>query len=62
MALTDARKRANAKYKAKAYDKVELRLYKGDRDVLKAKAEAQGKSVNSYILELLEKEIPELRH
>ena len=60
--LTESQKRANAKYKAKAYDKIELRLYKGDRDVVKAKAESEGKSVNAYILELLTREIPELKH
>lgn len=60
--ISEAQKKANAKYKAKAYDKIELRLYKGDRDILKAKAGERNKSVNAYILELLEREIPELKH
>ena len=36
---SDARKRANAKFKASAYDRVELALPKGKKDEIKAHAE-----------------------
>ena len=62
MPKTEAQKRATAKYNAKTYDKIEFRLHKGGKEILKTYAESQGKSVNALILELLEKEIPALRH
>ena len=37
--LTDARKRANAKFKAAAYDRVELNLPRGKKDEIKTHAE-----------------------
>lgn len=49
MAISDAQKRAVAKYNAANYDRVELRLDKGQKDVVKAHAEAQGESLNAFI-------------
>jgi len=37
--MSDARKRANAKFKAAAYDRIELNLPKGQKDVIKEHAE-----------------------
>lgn len=37
------------KYEDKAYDKVLLRLPKGQREEIKAHAEAQGESVNGFV-------------
>lgn len=51
---TEAQIRANIKYRAKAYDRVELLLKKGLRDRWKARAEAQGLSLTSYITQVME--------
>ena len=34
---------------AKAYDRINLTLPKGQKDIIKAHAESQGESVNSFI-------------
>ena len=49
MAISDAQKRAVAKYNAANYDRVELRLVKGQKDVVKAHAEARGESLNAFV-------------
>jgi len=36
--MTEARKKANAKFKASAYDRIELNLPKGQKDIIKAHA------------------------
>ncbi|MBO6255295.1 MAG: hypothetical protein J6O49_16915 [Bacteroidaceae bacterium] len=55
--ISDAQKRATAKYKSKAYDKIELRVRKGDRDIIKARAEKLGMSVNEYLNDLITKDL-----
>lgn len=49
MPVSKAQQRATAKYEAKAYDKLLLRLQKGRKDVIQAHAAAQGESVNGFI-------------
>lgn len=49
MPLSEARKRANAKYIAKAYDRIELKVKKGQKDILKEHATSRGESLNSFI-------------
>lgn len=49
MTISKAQQRAVAKYDAKAYDKILLRLPKGKKEVIQAHAEAQGESVNGFI-------------
>ena len=49
MALTTARKKANAKYEAKAYDKTLIRLPKGRLDEIRAHIEPAGESLNGFI-------------
>ncbi len=61
MAISEARKRANAKYNAKAYDEIKIRVQKGSKGVISDYAAAKGKSTNKLINELLETEIPELK-
>lgn len=46
---TEARRRANEKYNAKAYDEIKVRVPKGDKDMIKAYAESNGESVNGFI-------------
>lgn len=65
MAISDAQKRAVAKYNAANYDRVELRLDKGQKDVVKAHAEARGESLNAFvnraISETMERDSNELK-
>ena len=37
------------KYMAKAYDRINLTVYKGDKDEIRQHAERQGESVNAFI-------------
>lgn len=57
MAISEAQKRAVAKYNAKSYDRLELKVAKGKKDVIQDIAEKQGKSVNGYIKEAVEGKI-----
>ena len=49
MAISEARKRANEKYNAKAYDQIKIVVKKGEKDIIKAYAESQGMSLNGFI-------------
>lgn len=44
-----ARIRANNKYAAKAYDRINIAVSKGKKDIIQAHAEQKGQSVNAYI-------------
>ena len=57
MALSDARKRANAKYNAKAYDRIQLVVRKGKKQTIQNIAEEQGISLNSYTKQALQAKI-----
>ena len=54
MAYSEAQKRATMKYKEKAYDRLELQLKKGMKEVYREQATARGLSLNAYIVSLLE--------
>lgn len=47
--ISDAQRRAVAKYNAANYDRVELRLDKGQKETVKAHADTQGESLNAFI-------------
>lgn len=49
--MKDYQKRAIKKYQDTHYEFIKIRLNKGDRDKIKAKAQEAGMSVNSYILD-----------
>lgn len=49
MALSEARKRANAKYNAKTYERLGIDVKKGERDKLKQYAERKQISLNSFV-------------
>lgn len=51
--MSKAQTRASNKYQSKAYDRVALLVKKGEREKIKAYAESQGKSLNSYINDLI---------
>lgn len=49
MAITEAQRKATRNYQAKAYDRVLLRMKKGDKEKLKAHATKRGESLNGFI-------------
>jgi len=52
--VTEAQKKATAKYESKAYDKILLRVPKGTKDRIKATG---ADSVNGYIAQALMKQL-----
>ena len=61
MKYSDAQKEATARYNKKAYDRIDLVVKKGERQVLKEIAASQGKSLNRFILDAVEKEIRKIQ-
>ena len=49
MAITKAQQKAVAKYNAKAYDRIELKVKKGEKEKIKAYADQCGESLNGFI-------------
>ena len=49
MATTKAGQRAVNKYMKENYDRINLTVPKGDKDMIKEHAEARGESVNGFI-------------
>lgn len=47
--ISEARKRANAKYNAKAYDRIEAKVSKGEKIVIQKHAEKYDGSLNKFI-------------
>ena len=48
--ITPAQRRAVGRYEAAHYDKVLVRLPKGEREQIKSAADAAGESLNAYIV------------
>lgn len=57
MSVSEAQKRATSKYESRNYDKILIRLKKGQRERYKRRAEEKGYSLNAYIIHLIEKDI-----
>lgn len=51
---SEAKINANYRYQRKTYDTIALNIPKGGKDQLKALADAEGKSLNRFIVELIE--------
>lgn len=49
MTISEAQKKAVAKYNATNYDRIELRVEKGQKDIIKGHAESKGESLNGFI-------------
>lgn len=56
MTLTKAQAQANGKYLAK-FDDIKIRVPKGEREKWQAHAASKGKSLNAYIIDLVEADI-----
>ena len=52
-----AHQKASNKYQAKAYDRMNLLVKKGERDKIKAYAESKGLSLNAYVTGLIYKDM-----
>ena len=60
MAYSKSQGKATVKYDNKTYDRVVFKVHKGNKTLIEEKAKSEGKSVNSYLLGILQREIPEL--
>ncbi len=57
MKYSDAQKEATARYNKKAYDRIDVVVKKGQRQIIKDFAASQGKSLNRFILDAIEAEM-----
>ena len=57
MAYTKASGQAVNRYSKKAYDDVRVRVKKGQKELIQKRAEQLQKSVNSYIVDLIEEDM-----
>ena len=57
MSVSDAQKRATRKYNSKKYDRIEIKVQKGKRDLIKIHAMKQGESLNSFINRAIQNQI-----
>jgi len=56
-----ARTRASNKYASKAYDRIALQVHKGHKAEIQAAAKSQGKSLNAFINDAIDKAMEPLR-
>lgn len=57
MAISEAQRRAVAKYNAANYERVELRLKKGKKDTVKAHADSYGESLNEFVNRAIDRQM-----
>jgi predicted HicB family RNase H-like nuclease len=54
---SDAQKEATARYNKKAYDRIDVIVPKGQRQIIKDFAAAQGKSLNRFICDAIQEQM-----
>ena len=59
MSVSKAHMKATAKYNAKAYDRIEIKVKKGEKAGLQALAAQHGMSLNAFIITAIERYIEE---
>jgi predicted HicB family RNase H-like nuclease len=57
MPVSKAKMKANAKYNAKAYDRMHIVVKKGQKQAIEKIAKTQGNSINGYIKKAVETQI-----
>ena len=57
----DSQKEATARYNKKAYDRINIIVKKGQREIIKEFAAIQGKSLNRFVLDAVEAEMNRLK-
>lgn len=62
MPYTKASGQAVNRYSKKAYDDVRVRVKKGRKELIQKRAEELNKSVNSYIVNLIEQDMKDSRY
>lgn len=58
---SDAQKEATARYNKKAYDRIDIVVPKGQREIIKQFAASQGKSLNRFVLDAVEAEMNRIK-
>ena len=56
---SDAQKEATARYNKKAYDRIDVVVPKGQRQIIKDFAASQGKSLNRFICDAIDEQMKE---
>jgi len=56
---SEAQKKATAKYNSKAYDRIEIKVPKGQKEIIEIHAKEKGLSLNKYICGLIENDLKE---
>ena len=54
---SEAQKRASAKYNAKAYDRIELKVTKGKKAELQEHAQKQNESLNAFVNRAIDNQV-----
>lgn len=57
----DSQKEATARYNKKAYDRINIIVKKGQREIIKEFAASQGKSLNRFVLDAVDAEINRIK-
>ena len=57
----DSQKEATARYNKKTYDRINIIVKKGQRQIIKDFAARQGKSLNRFILDAVDTEIKRIK-
>ena len=61
MKYSDAQKEATARYNKKAYDRINIIVHKGQRQIIKDAAASQGKSLNRFVLDAIDAEMKRIK-
>lgn len=57
----DSQKEATARYNKKTYDRINIVVKKGQREIIKNFAASQGKSLNRFVLDAVEAEMNRIK-
>jgi len=60
MPISEARRKANDKYNARAYEEIKIRVSKGRKPLIQAAAEQQGESLNAFAVKAIDERIARL--
>lgn len=61
MRYSDAQKEATARYNKKAYDRINVIVKKGQRQIIKDFAASQGKSLNRFIRDAIDHQMAQAK-
>ncbi len=57
MSISESQRKAVAKYNAKAYDEIKVRVKKGSKATIQAHADRKGESLNGFIKRAIDETI-----